>query len=360
MRKRIWLWINGLLLIALLTGCTLAQPVFTGMAGGDTFCGFWLIYDRQENMDSHEFDIDSETELMLLTYLYTPDDGQEPYYLTKSVGTALGNVSSHLNAKDGGRDIDIKGTIYLQAEDGQSVPEGVTYEIWLYGDVVQSFRENYLAQTADTDDDMYLKPGQSALVYIPENEIEKHGQELIDMAKAAGVHLLFESESPRYLRIVSVMQRPDGTLYADKDNMHHAYINANADYGFTQSVDHTETVNGKQTKNRVTAEISTKLVDALTGMRLIEMNGQNMPAKVVDVTLEQLRTWSKQRTPYQVDKGNAYLIIEEAYETYEGKGYIERTVYSPPVSGEYKDTSHESYLPSDSGLAEGVSLDIAF
>ncbi len=358
MKKRIRLWINGLLLMALITGCTLAQPELAGTAGGDTFCGFWLIYDRWENDDHHVFDVDSDAEQMLLRYTLPAGDGAAETAQTSKAGSSVGDVAMNLHYKDEGEEIEIKGTIYLLDEEDPSLKEYGYREIWLYGDVLQSFRDSYIQPPEGMSREDMLKPGETVIVYIPQEQIDKHGRELTQMAEKAGGHLLLKSESPRRLRITPVYQRPDGTVYAENGGIH--FILGTDGVSHTRSVEQTQTVNGKTTKRKVTATISAQWVDALKTVRLVEMNAQNEAVRSREVTIDDMQSWAKQEKPYALGEGSAYLIVEETYETKLQNSYIKRTIYSPPKAGDFTKPMHTFRFPLENGLTGAVSMHIAF
>jgi len=152
------------------------------MAGsqGDAFCGFWLRYDRLENEDQHVFDISSETEQMLFSYMDMPENGRQEIGYNFKSGSSLGDVAQNIKVTDEGDEVDIKGTLYLLEED-QTIQEQGYEEIWLQGDVVQSFRNNYIEWPEGTDQEGMLRSGQTVIVYIPQDQIVQHGQELTEM-----------------------------------------------------------------------------------------------------------------------------------------------------------------------------------
>ena len=362
MRKRILLLADALLFAALLTGCTLARPEVTDtVSRGDAFCGFWLVYDRWENLDSHVFDVDSQTEQMLLAYTQATDMEREmPAYVNRA-GSSLGEVALAVGGKEGEEStLDIKGTLYLLKEKGQSVQEQADREIWLYGDVVQSFREGYIEIPEDAQNPGELTPGQNVTVYIPQQEIEVHGRELMELAQSAGVKLALKSESPRYVTITPVLQRPDGTLYPEENNRHHASVYDTCGYSHTQTLEQTQIINGKTIKNKVSAAVAIQMIDALQSVRLVEMNAQNMPVRTTEATLGDMRVWAKQQKPFLAGEDCGYVIVEEMYETAQGESYVKRTVYNPPQGDGYANLLHTFHFPLENGLTETASVNIAF
>ena len=361
MRKRILLWVISLLLVALLAGCTLARPEIADTAGngqGDMFCGFYLVYDRWENEDGHVLDINSDTEQMLLAY--TKKSGMDkdlPAYVTKS-GSSIGEVALSVGGKEGEEAaIDIKGTIYLVDDEDQSLQEQGYREIWLQDDVVQAFRDFYVQPPEDMGREDLLPPGETIIVYISREQIDMHGPELEKIAGDAGIHLILKSESPKRLTSIPVYQRADGTLYADENSLRFI-MSDNSSH--TQTVEHTQTINGKTTKKRVSATISAKMVDALKTVRLVEMNAQNMPLRTTEVTLGDMRSLAAQGKPFRAGKDAAYLIVEETYETKVKDTYVKRTVYSPNRSGDSSWLPHTFHFPLENGLTEAASMNIAF
>ena len=355
------LWVTSILLLALLTGCTLARPEIADTAAnsqGDTFCGFWLVYDRRENDDKHVFDVDSDTEQMLLAYTKPSDMEKEfPIYANKT-GSSLGEVALSVSGKEGEESaIDIKGTIYFLNDEDQSLQEQGYREIWLQDDVVQTFRDFYIQPAEGISRDDLLSPGETIIVYIPQEQIDRHGQELTKLAEDAGGHLILKSESPRRLTATPVYQRADGTLYADESSLH---FMMNDSSSTTQTVEHTQTINGKTTKKRVSATISAKMVDALKTVRLVEMDAQNMPLRAAEVTLSDMRSLAKQGKPYRVGKDAAYVIVEETYETKAKDTYVKRTAYSPNQGGDASWPLHTFHFPLENGLTEAASMNIAF
>lgn len=355
------LWAISLLVIALLTGCTLAKPEFTNTASnsqGDTFCGFWLVYDRWENDDKHVFDVNSDTEQMLLAYTRPSDMEKElPAYGSRS-GASMGEIALSISGKEGEEEtIDIKGTIYVLDEEDQSLNEQGYREIWLQGDVVQSFRDFYIQPPEGISRDDLLSPGETIIVYIPQEQIDRHGQELIKLAKDAGGHLILKSESPRRLISIPVYQKADGTLYAS-DTSPRFMMSDNSSH--TQTVEYTRTIKGKTIKKRVSATISARMVDALKTVRLVEMSAQNMPLRTAEVTLSDMRLLAEKGEPYRAGKDAAYLIVEETYETKAKATYVKRTVYSPSQSGDASWPLHTFHFPLENGLTEAVSMNVAF
>lgn len=355
------LWTSVLLLMALLSGCTLAQPEFSGTSGNgqaDTFCGFWLVYDRQENEDSHAFDINSDTEQMLLEYMMMPEEGvQEPAYTSKT-GSSIGDSAVSLNYKNDSVEAEIKGTLYLINNEDQSLLDQGYRQIWLNGDVVQSFRDFYLQPAEGVSEEALLKPGETIIVYIPQEQIDQYGKELKKLAESAGTNLILKSESPRMLRITSIYQRPDGAMYADESSVHFATGSASASYAKT--VENTQTLNGKTTKKKVTTTISIQWIDELKTVRLVEMNNQNVLLRTAEVTLKDIQTWAKEEKPFAVGKDTAYLIVEETYEANQGVSYVKRTVYDRPQSNDLNKPLHTFNFPKENGLTEAAYMNIAF
>jgi hypothetical protein len=313
--------------MALLSGCTLAQPEFAGTAGSDTFCGFWLVYDRQESGESHIFDVNSDTEQMMLEYMMMPDGGTEPAYTSKA-GSSVGDSAMSLNYTDDGVEVDIKGTLYLINNEDQTLQNPGYRQVWFNGDVVQSFRDFYITPPEGVSGEALLKPGETIIAYIPREQINLHGQEMTKLAEDAGAHLILKSESPRMLRIAPVYQRPDGTVYADESGVHFAMSSGTSSY--TQTVENSETINGKTTKKKVTAVISVQWIDELKTVRLLEMSVQNVLLRSSEATFDDIQAWAKREKPYTAGKDTAYLIVEETYETKQGVSYVRRTVYDRP------------------------------
>lgn len=360
MKKRILLWTNTLLLLALLSGCTLAQPELSGTSGngqGDTFCGFWLVYDRQENENSHEFNINSDTEQMLLQYMTMPDDGEEPAYTSKT-GSSVDAGGLSMNYKDDGVEIEIKGTLYLQSNEDQSLQDQGYREIWLYDDVVASFRDLYVDPPEGMNRDGILKAGETIIVYIPREQIGQNGQELKKLAEGAGAHLILKSESPRQLEIVSVYQKPDGTVYANESGTH--FVMGSNGMSTTQTVETKQTVNGKTTKKRVTATISVQWIDALKTVRLLEMNSQNVLLRSYEASSSDIQAWAKREKPFSPGKDTAYVIVEETYETAKGGSYVKRTVYDRPQSDDLNKPLHIFHFPMENGLTQTAYMSIDF
>ena len=357
MKKQIILWIDMLLLVALLSGCTLAQPEFAGSAGGDTFCGFWLVYDRQENEASHEFNINSDTEQMLLQYLMPGDNSNEPVNTSKA-GSSIEAGGLSMNYKDDGVEIEIKGTLYLVNSEDQSLQDQGYREIWLYEDVVASFRDFYADPPEGMNREDALKAGETIIVYIPKDQIEQNGRELNKLAEDAGAHLILKSESPRQLEIVSVYQKPDGTVYADESGTH--FMMGSYGMSTTQTVETTQTVNGKTTKKRVTATISVQWIDALKKVRLLEMNGDNALLHSYEASSDDIQAWAKREKPFSPGKDTAYLIVEETYETEKGDGYVKRSVYDRPQSRDSNKPLHTFHFPKENGLTEAAYMSIDF
>jgi hypothetical protein len=347
--------------MALLTGCTLAQPEFSGTAGngqGDTFCGFWLVYDRLENEDRHVFDLSSDTEQMLLEYMMMPGDGNgEPAYTTKT-GSSVGDAATSLNYKNEGVEVDIKGTLYLLRNEDQNLQDQAYREVWLYDDVVQSFRDFYIQPPEGAGQEDLLKQGETIILYIPQEQIDLHGQELKKIAEGAGVHLILKNESPRQLKIISVYQRPDGTVYADEGGTH--FMMSSAGMSTTQTVENTQTVNGKITKKKVTATVSVQWTDELKTVRLVEMNDQNVLVRTHEATEEDIQAWAKREKPFTSGKDTAYLIVEETYETKQGGSYVKRTVYDRPQSNDSNKPLHIFHFPKENGLTEAAYMSIEF
>jgi hypothetical protein len=346
------------LLIALLSGCTLAQPELMGTAGSDTFCGFWLIYDRQENESSHVFDINSDTEQMMLEYMIMPGDGVHDLTYATKAGSSVGGAAANLSYKDDGVEIEIKGTIYLLDNEDQSLQEKGYREVWLYDDVVQAFRDFYIHPPEGMSSEEVPKPGETIIVYIPQEQIGLHGMELKKLAESAGAHLILKSESPRMLKIVSVFERPDGTVYADESGVRFSMSSFGS--SFSQTVENTETLNGKTTKKKVTAEITVQWLDELKTVRLLEMDSQNVPVRSWKAAAEDIKAWSKREKPYEAGKDTAYLIVEETYETKQGTAYVKRTVYDRPQSNDLNKPVHTFHFPTENGLTETVYLSIDF
>ncbi len=360
MRKWMLIILSALVLLPMVTGFTLAKPEATSTpASGDVFCGLWLVYDREENMEAHTFDPGSEAEQALLIYrLPAEDGGGEPAYTSKT-GAALGEVSTNMHVKDDvEEEVEIKGTLYVIPEKDQDLWQQADHEMWFYEDVVNAFAGS-LQKPEGTDDFGYIKPGQTALVYISPEQMEAHGQEMMDMAQKAGVTLLLGTQSPRHVMAAPVFMRPDGTLYADANNRHRVSITAGTTAGFSMSVENTETINGKTTKKRVTANLSVKTVDTLKAVRMVEMGKDNTPVKTEELSFDALRALALQQKPYAADAQANYVLAEETYETAAGESYIKRTVISPPAGG-----GTESFqifcLPLDNGLTEAVSLAFSF
>ena len=355
------LWINVLLLIVLLSGCTLAQPEFSGTAGNgqsDTFCGFWLVYDRQENEASHVFDINSETEQMLLEYMMMPGDGDGESAYTSKTGSSVGDAATSLYYKDESVEVEIKGTLYLQSNGDQSLQDQGYREIWLYDDVVRSFRDFYIQPPEGASGEDVLKSGETIIVYIPQEQIDLHGLELNKLAEDVGAHLIIKSESPRMLRITSVYQQPDGTVYADEGGTH--FMMSSAGMSTTQTVENTQTVNGKTTKKKVTATITVQWIDALRTVRLLEMNDQNVLLRTSEATEEDIQAWAKREKPFLAGKDTAYLVVEETYETSQGGSYVKRTVYDRPQSKDLIKPLHTFHFPKENGLTEAAYMNIDF
>jgi hypothetical protein len=351
------LWTNVLLLMELLSGCTLAQPQFAGTAGGDTFCGFWLVYDRWENEDSHVFDLSSDTEQMLLEYMMPGDGNAEPAYTSKT-GSSVGDAAMSLNYKDEGVEVDIKGTLYLLGNEDQSLQDQGYREVWLYNDVVQSFRDFYVQPPEGASQEDLLKPGETIILYIPQEQIDLHGQELKKIAEGVGAHLILKNESPRQLKIISVYQRPDGTVYADEGGTH--FLMSSAGMSTTQTVENTQTVGGKTTKKKVTATVSVQWIDKLKTVRLLEMNDQNVLVRMYEATEENIQAWAKREKPFAAGKDTAYLVVEETYETKQGGSYVKRTVYDRPQSNDLNKPLHIFHFPKENGLTEAAYMSIDF
>ncbi len=351
------LWINGLLLVALLSGCTLARPEAADTAGGDTFCGFWLIYDRRENEEEHVFDVNSETEQMLLAYTGTLENElDEPVRQTK-YSSSVGDVSHSvhlLNEEE--EQYEIKGTIYLIDEE-QSMRETDYNEVWLQGDVVQSFLDFYVQPPEGKSQDGMIQPGKNTIVYIPQEQIDRHGQELMQIAEKAGMQLILKSESPRQLKGIPVYQRADGTIYADESSMH-CLMNDHS--STTHTMEHTQTINGKTNKKRFSVTISVNRIDALQTVRLVEMDAQNVMLRSTEATLEYIQSLAKQQKPFRAGKDCAYLIVEETYGTTQGESHVKRTVYSPANKDAYENLLHTFHFPKDNGLTEAAFMNIAF
>ena len=361
MKKQIVLWINILLLLALLTGCTLARPEGTdasvnGQEGA--FCGFWLLYDRWENEESHVFDMDSDTEQVMLAYMLMPGEDRQELAHTTKTGSSVTDVSSSLNFKDDGVEIELKGTIYVLEEGDQEILEQEYREIWLNGDAVQSFRDMYLEPPEGMDGEGTLKPGETLLIYIPQEQIDKNGRILKDMAEQAGVHLILKSESPRQLKVVSVYQRPDGTVYANEGGVR--FMLNGTGSSFTQTVENTQTVNGKLTKRKLTATVSAQKIDRLMNVRLVEMNDQNNVLRAADASLSDIQSWAKAEKSFIPGKDCAYLIVEETYQILQGETYMKRTTYSRPPKADTIKPLHVFHFPKENGLTETAYMNIGF
>ncbi len=351
------LWTNVLLLMALLSGCTLAQPEFAGSAGSDMFCGFWLVYDRQENEDSHVFDINSDIEQMLLQYTMPGDKVGEPVKTSKT-GSSVEAGALSMNYKDDGVEVEIKGTLYLVNNEDQSLQDEGYRQVWLNGDVVQSFRDFYVQPPEGVSVEGALKPGETIIVYIPQEQIDQNGQELMKLAEGIGAHLILKNESPRMLKIISVYQRPDGTMYADESGVH--FFVGTASTSYSQTVENTETINGKTAKKKVTAAISVQWIDELKTVRLVEMNDQNVLLRTAEATAEDIQAWTKREKPFMAGKDTAYLIVEETYETKQGVSIIKRTVYDRPQNNDLNMPVHIFHFPKENGLTESAYMSIDF
>jgi len=304
----------------------------TAGSQGDTFCGFWLVYDRWENYDKHIFDVNSDTEQMLLTYTGTLENELGDLVRHTKYNSSVGDVSHSVNLlNEEEEQYEIKGTIYLLDED-QSMRELGYDEVWLQGDVVQSFRDFYVQPTEGVSQDDVIQPGESIIAYISQEQIDRHGQELMQIAGKAGIQLILKSESPRQLKGIPVYQRSDGTMYANENSMHFLM---NDDSSTTQTVEYKQTINGKTAKKRISVTISVNMMDALQTVRLVEMDAQNEMLRSTEAPPEYIQSLAKQQRPFAAGKDCAYLIVEETYETTQGESYVKRTVYSPPKKDAY-------------------------
>ncbi len=358
MKKWILLLVNVLMLMVLLSGCMLAQPVATE-SNEDTFCGFWLIYDRWENDDTHVFDINSETEQMLLAI--QPEQGAVNLARQAKYTSAIGDVKKHFNVHNNGNtreeSIEIAGTIYLLDDDDFRHQEDMAREVWIEEDVTQSFQDWYTAMAKESGDSDTLKPGDSVRLYISQENIDAHGAELMEIAKEAGIQLTLAHESPRRLQAVAVYQRTDGSLYADANSLKHLL---QADSSYSKFVE-TKSSDGKTIKKeKVTITITAKKIDALSLVRLVEMDAQNYPLRTTELTKAEINTLAQQEMAFHPESDAAYVIVEETYQKKAGDSYKKRTVYNPPPEGDYSAQLHTFHFPLDSGLTEAAYMNISF
>jgi hypothetical protein len=294
---------------------------------------------------------------MMLEYMMMPDGGTEPAYTSKT-GSSVGDSSASLNYTDNGVEVDIKGTLFLINNEDQTLQNPGYRQVWFNGDVVQSFRDFYITPPEGVSGEALLKPGETIIAYIPREQINLHGQEMTKLAEDAGAHLILKSEIPRMLRIAPVYQRPDGTVYADESGVHFAMSSGTSSY--TQTVENSETINGKTTKKKVTAAISVQWIDELKTVRLLEMNAQNVLLRSSKATFDDIQAWAKREKPYTAGKDTAYLIVEETYETKQGVSYVKRMVYDRPQSNDLNKPLHTFHFPKENGLTEAAYMSIDF
>lgn len=354
--KRIELLALSLLLAAALAGCSLALPQEEAQREDD-IVGFWAIYDRYENRAGHELDIGDQNEQFLLLL---PSELGEDNYRDLRVTGSFGDASTHINVTDAGVEYTISGTLYLVRDENRNPYESFDQEIWLYDDVVASFRD-YLDPSAWAEGGAapaaeIFVPG-TMVAYLPQDQIDLYGEELMRLAKEMGVDLTLRTESPRMLTVYSVYRRADGTLYAP--DMGTSFDGGFLDgFGHSMSTSRSQTVNGVVTEETsVSISLTVKTVKQLSSVRVIEMSAAHEAIRERALTEEEIRRMMEAEESYLPAAECAYVIVEELH----ADGSAARSLYSRPAANDlHAPVLHTLRYPREDMLTEAAHLAIDF